>query len=303
MRRFRKWILILFGVVLTLVLLRVFLFSSFYISSSGMSNLLKEGDRVLVTKYSYGLSIPFSPKQIDIKRPQYQDFVFIQNPLSYPTSFNKENVAYMGQIVGLPGDTLIINKYFQLVSNTFRPLNKQAYLIDNNNIRYVDSISNIHNIPTNNTKTDSLHVYRALNGYEAYILTSMDADIVPLDNATQNVEFSLIVPKQGHSVDITPWNKSLIYNAILFHEQETNLLYRNDTIFLNGVLLDSYTFKQDYYWISVLDAQNTADSSTYGFVPKKNIIGKGRFIWFSKQPQTPFYNGYNWNRFFKSITQ
>ena len=48
------------AVVLLVLLLRTFAFTTAYIPSSGMENSLLPGDRILVNKWSYGLRLPFS---------------------------------------------------------------------------------------------------------------------------------------------------------------------------------------------------------------------------------------------------
>ena len=60
----------LFYALIIALIIRTFLFQPFYIPSSSMEPNLLVGDRLFVSKYSYGYSrhsLPFSPKFLAIK--------------------------------------------------------------------------------------------------------------------------------------------------------------------------------------------------------------------------------------------
>jgi len=57
-------ILIFTGVFLFAIYLRIFFFEIFYVPSSSMENTLKPGDKILVSKLSYGPRMPSSPFEI-----------------------------------------------------------------------------------------------------------------------------------------------------------------------------------------------------------------------------------------------
>ena len=88
------------------ILIRSFLFQPFYIPSSSMEPNLLVGDRIFVTKYSYGYSkhsFPFSPplfkNRIFNKRPNYGDLVVFKTPSDNRTD-------YIKRIIGFPGDQI-----------------------------------------------------------------------------------------------------------------------------------------------------------------------------------------------------
>ena len=101
----------LFYALLIALFIRSFFFQPFYIPSSSMEPNLLIGDRLFVSKYSYGYSkhsFPFSPKiytgRIFKKTPKRGDVVVFKTPADNRTD-------YIKRLIGLPGDKVqIINK-------------------------------------------------------------------------------------------------------------------------------------------------------------------------------------------------
>ena len=101
----------LFYALLIALFIRSFLFQPFYIPSSSMEPNLLIGDRLFVSKYSYGYSqhsFPFSPKifsgRILKNSPNRGDVVVFNTPAD-----NRPD--YIKRLIGLPGDKVqIINK-------------------------------------------------------------------------------------------------------------------------------------------------------------------------------------------------
>ena len=88
------------------IIIRTFLFQPFYIPSSSMEPNLLIGDRLFVSKYSYGYSrhsFPFSPnfsnKRFFSKKPQRGDVVVFKTPSDNRTD-------YIKRLIGMPGDIL-----------------------------------------------------------------------------------------------------------------------------------------------------------------------------------------------------
>ena len=96
---------LLFALIIA-VILRSLFFQPFYIPSSSMEPTLLVGDRLFVSKYSYGYSkhsFPFSPpiynSRVFYKQPLRGDLVVFKTPSDNRTD-------YIKRLIGLPGDTI-----------------------------------------------------------------------------------------------------------------------------------------------------------------------------------------------------
>ncbi len=96
----------LIGALAIAILIRSLLFQPFYIPSSSMEPTLLVGDRIFVSKYTYGYSkhsFPFSPnitnKRFFSKSPQRGDLVVFKTPADNRTD-------YIKRLIGLPGDSI-----------------------------------------------------------------------------------------------------------------------------------------------------------------------------------------------------
>ena len=94
----------LFYALIIAVIIRSLFIQPFYIPSSSMEPTLLVGDRLFVTKYSYGYSrhsFPFSPpilnKRIFFNNPERGDVVVFKTPADNRTD-------YIKRLIGLPGD-------------------------------------------------------------------------------------------------------------------------------------------------------------------------------------------------------
>ena len=94
------------GALLIAVLIRSFIFQPFYIPSSSMEPTLLIGDRIFVSKYTYGFSrhsFPFSPnlfsERIFYKTPKQGDLVVFKTPADNRTD-------YIKRLIGMPGDEI-----------------------------------------------------------------------------------------------------------------------------------------------------------------------------------------------------
>jgi len=96
----------LFYALIIAVIIRSLLIQPFYIPSSSMEPTLLVGDRLFVTKYTYGYSkhsFPFSPpilsKRVFFSEPKRGDVVVFKTPVDNRTD-------YIKRLIGLPGDRI-----------------------------------------------------------------------------------------------------------------------------------------------------------------------------------------------------
>ena len=97
---------IIFYALIIALIIRSLFFQPFFIPSSSMEPTLLVGDRLFVSKYTYGYSkhsFPFSPqiskKRFFYKQPKRGDVVVFKTPVDNRTD-------YIKRLIGLPGDEI-----------------------------------------------------------------------------------------------------------------------------------------------------------------------------------------------------
>ncbi len=106
----------LFYALIIAIIIRSFFIQPFYIPSSSMEPTLLVGDRLFVTKYSYGYSkhsFPFSPpilnKRIFFSEPKRGDVAVFKTPADNRTDYIKRLVGQPGDIIQFIDSNLYIN--------------------------------------------------------------------------------------------------------------------------------------------------------------------------------------------------
>ena len=203
--------------------------------------------------------------------------------LSRPVD-KREN--YIKRCVGLPGDVievinqvLIVNakpaKMFKGMQRSGMPLEKGSYHW------YADSVQ-----------------------FAPDYLNSSYFPIFPNDpqyDWTEDNFGPLQIPKAGDIVTLD--HKTLpIYRRIITAYEGHTLEEKADGIYIDGKKTETYTVKQNYYWMMGDNRNNSADSRFWGFVPEDHIVGHASFIWLSiDQSKGMFGGGMRWNRMFSGI--
>jgi len=112
----------------------------------------------------------------------------------------------------------------------------------------------------------------------------------------------IYIPKKGDKIDLSTDNLPL-YKKIIKDYEFNDIEISNGRIILNNKEQNSYTFKQDYYWMMGDNRYNSEDSRVWGFVPFDHVLGKPVFIWMSIDG---LFNGiqnwkFRWERIFTTI--
>ena len=110
----------------------------------------------------------------------------------------------------------------------------------------------------------------------------------------------LWIPKKGVEVELTVKNLPL-YQRIITSYEGNDLEVKDGKIYINSEEVQSYTFKQDYYFMMGDNRHNSLDSRYWGFVPEDHIVGKPAVIWLSIDGNKKFPNNIRWRRFFKFV--
>ncbi|MCH2194901.1 signal peptidase I [Kordia sp.] len=110
------------------------------------------------------------------------------------------------------------------------------------------------------------------------------------------------IPYAGKTVELNMDNIPLYKRAIGEYEGN-NITVEDNQIKIDGKVVTSYTFKQDYYWMMGDNRGNSQDSRSWGFVPFDHVLGKPTFIWFSWDSNAKgIFNKIRWNRLFTTVS-
>ena len=86
--------------ILLALFIRTFIVQAFKIPSGSMEDTLLIGDHILVSKFTYGIRMPFSNKTIiPINEPERGDIVVFKFP-------GDPKIDYIKRVVGVPGDVI-----------------------------------------------------------------------------------------------------------------------------------------------------------------------------------------------------
>jgi signal peptidase I len=92
------------------LLLRAFVVEAFQIPSGSMIPTLEVGDHIFVSKFSYGLSIPFTDTKIlQYAEPQRGDVIVFKFPQDHGTDYIKRVVGVPGDVIEMKQEELYIN--------------------------------------------------------------------------------------------------------------------------------------------------------------------------------------------------
>jgi len=109
------------------VLVRSFLFEPFKIPSSSMVPTLKIGDHIFVSKFLYGLTLPFLKVElVGWNSPKRGDIIVFLFP-------RDESLHYIKRVVGVPGDTIEFKGRDLIINGTTvrkEPVTEEALVND-----------------------------------------------------------------------------------------------------------------------------------------------------------------------------
>ncbi len=107
----------------------------------------------------------------------------------------------------------------------------------------------------------------------------------------------IYIPEEGKTVKLNTEVLPL-YRRIIEEYEHNDLKVNGNQITINGKPADSYTFKQNYYWMMGDNRNNSIDARAWGYVPFDHVVGKPVLIWMSwdglKNPR--------WERWFTTVS-
>ncbi|QOG03906.1 signal peptidase I [Flavobacterium sp. MDT1-60] len=140
-----------------------------------------------------------------------------------------------------------------------------------------------------------------ITGVVREIATGNDDRIFPHINKWNEDNYGPIyIPEAGKTVALT--NESLpFYKEIITNYEGNTLQIDGSHFIINGKQTNTYTFKQNYYWMMGDNRHNSEDSRYWGYVPENHIVGKPVFIWLSWDTNGKGINKIRWDRVFTTV--
>jgi len=237
-------------------------------------------------------------------------------PVDKRENYIKRCVAIHGDTIQIIDRQVYINgiavdnpenmQYMNDVFTNGTSLNPRA--LDKLEINEGGQISNSHYVlPLSEDKRTSLEKFSNVESIKVRNREAGQTYFPIFPHDTKNFRWNednfgpLVIPQKGSTVNITTENIAL-YIKIISKYENNRLEIKDDTIFINGVASDTYTFKINYYWMMGDNRHNSADSRYWGFVPEDHIVGKASFVWLSLESGKSLFEGkIRWSKMFRFI--
>jgi signal peptidase I len=378
-KKWKEWADALVFALVVSTLIKIFIFQLYAIPTGSLEKTLLIGDRLFVSKLSFGPQMPITPlavplvhntifgvnsyldwPQWDYKRlsglgnVERDDIVVFNFPVGDTIMVGKENPDYYANVI-LEGKENVLNNYEIKV----RPLDKKENFVKRcvalpgDTLTIIDTKVHINGFPqkaykgimfkylittdgtTINPKTfERLEItskdYEKIgpNNYQIDLTDEKAAEFKKFQNITsivkmfspkgeadpyhlifpRNLKFPwnndnfgpLVIPKKGMTIKLTEEN-IILYRRVIDVYDYNNYEEKDGKVYIDGKQIDTYTFKQNYYWMMGDNRHNSADSRSWGFVPEDHVVGKPVLVFYSLDEEKSFPSNIRWDRVFKVV--
>ncbi len=251
--------------IIAALLLKTFVVEAYRIPTGSMENTLLVGDFLLVNKFIYGSKspqyLPFTDVSIPffqlppLKYPHRGDVIVFEWPGDRDQVQPPEPVNYIKRCVGLPGDTVQVINRVVYVNGQVVPFPPQV-------------------------KFDSFTMLP--KGYPNQQIFPPGSDFNE-DNYGPTV-----VPKKGDVARLS--SKDFPRWKIFIEREGHSCELRGSTVYVDNKPTTDYKVEHNYFFMMGDNRENSLDSRFWGFVPFQNVVGEAMIVYWSWDPEIPFYD-------------
>jgi len=277
----KKFIRLIFYLIILAVILRVFILAAFRIPTSSMADTLYPGDFIIVNLAAYklntprqipiiGLSIP-SVNILNTGKTEINDLIVFKFPAINSDDAVYNNTNLIKRVVALPGDTLQI-------------INKRIFINGKEINLPVTVRRSFENIKPKGKEDEG--IFFSGTGWNS-------------DNYGP-----VRVPAVGDTIQINTDNIETWKRLIVSEYEEKVVRDEGSVITIDDKPVRNYVIKKNHYFVMGDNFNNSRDSRYFGFVNEDMILGKAMFIYLSIDPAksgSDLISKIRWKRIFKGM--
>jgi signal peptidase I len=254
------------------------------------------------------------PRLKGISKMKTGDVMVFNHPL-----LKEKNNYFIKRCMAVPADTFMIEdsqlKVNGMLCKQAKSMKKIYHLWTNNPREFSDVRDKIDIDFNHNTfpsKNDSpmkllLTIDQKTKLLKSNCVDSIKPEIVANDSSNwvypkvRNFAWTisnygpLIVPYKDYTIQLNQYN-FLLYSRTINRLERVKLEQINGRYYLDGVIVEEYTFKHNYYFMVGDNFYFSRDSRYWGFVPEVNIVGRASIILYNLH-----FCKFCWDRFLKRI--
>jgi signal peptidase I len=246
------------------LIINSFVLASFEVPTGSMEDTVKIGDRLFVNKFIFGGSTPYTIPFTSIRIPhlrvpgfrqvKHGDVIVFDWPGSRDQVEKPTQTWYLKRCIGLPGDMIQIDQ--RVVSVNGKKLQMPAH---SKFLRAIAEPADYHN-----------------------------SNMFPIGAKFNADNYGpIVVPKKGMTLIL---NAQTFPGWMVFIQREGHTAEMiDDKIVIDGKKTTYYVVGKDYVFAMGDNRDNSLDSRFWGFVPLEDVIGTPMMVYWSWDPQIPFY--------------
>lgn len=281
----------------------------------------------LAHQHFWGTGIPSYLDWIQLPQTRLPGFTHVKRGdavvFNYPLEYQYPSdlkVHYIKRCMGLPGDVIEVRNLQVFIDGEAVPnpefMQYRYQVVSDESIK--DRVFRKYDITDFYAANDGYIIHTSPEVAETLKSLSFIKDVRPIHMSKDQVNSRIFpdaqifpwnedffgplkIPYEGMIIKITPENLATYQSVITHYEGHDEVSIRDGKLFLEGIEVNEYQFKQDYYFMMGDNRHNSEDSRFWGFVPEDHIVGKALFIWFSLDPNAGLLEKVRWDRLFNLI--